>query len=391
MPPKRKSARQAGRPAAKITKRATPSSSASSDLAEVSAAQQTAEPVNLVDLTSVVTLAVTEALKAVGVGQTTPLSSPPTVNSSPGPVDASATVETATAAEIASISSLSAGMSISNSNDKPSEVNFTSVAIDLEARVLAKLKAKIWADEYIDFGALLSSFPDDDKFILSFNNDGKSPSLCLEPSKPKPKFLSLRQWQTTFNTFVAVYTVKYPLKVAALLKYCEVVRDIANKSGNWRHLSPSLAFIFSRSFLLRTAPHYLNAWNRLYYDQQFRYLRQTNPEKFPWDRVMWELWNQAIHVTSKSPPENTRNKKTQTRPFLSFPKGVCWKFHSGEICAGCRFKHTCFKCGATHPATQCHAKPSVQHASSSGEDRKGSAPLKLRSNSSKAAQAGTVP
>ena len=29
------------------------------------------------------------------------------------------------------------------------------------------------------------------------------------------------------------------------------------------HLSPSLAFIFSRSFLLRIAPHYLNAWNRL--------------------------------------------------------------------------------------------------------------------------------
>ena len=29
------------------------------------------------------------------------------------------------------------------------------------------------------------------------------------------------------------------------------------------HLSSSLPFIFSRSFLLRTAPHYLNAWNRL--------------------------------------------------------------------------------------------------------------------------------
>ena len=27
--------------------------------------------------------------------------------------------------------------------------------------------------------------------------------------------------------------------------------------------SSSLGFIFSRSFLLRTAPHYLNAWNRL--------------------------------------------------------------------------------------------------------------------------------
>ena len=130
-----------------VTKQATPSSSASSDLTEVLAAQQTAEPVNIVDLTGVVTLAVTEALKAVGVGQTTPLASPPTVNPSHGSVDASATVEIATAAEIASISYLSAGMSISNSNDKPSEVNFSSVAIDLEARVSAKLKAKIWADE----------------------------------------------------------------------------------------------------------------------------------------------------------------------------------------------------------------------------------------------------
>ena len=118
---------------------------------------------NIVDLTSMVTLAVTEALKAVKVGQMTPLSSSPTVNPSHGSEDASATVETATAAEIASISSLLAGMSISNSNDKPSEVNFMSVAIDLEAQVSTKLKAKIWADEYIDFGALLLSFPDDDK------------------------------------------------------------------------------------------------------------------------------------------------------------------------------------------------------------------------------------
>ena len=279
-------------------------------------------------------MAVTEALKAAGVGKATPLASPTTVNPSSGSVDASSPVETATAAEIASISSLSAGMSISNSTDKPSEVNFTSVAIDLEARVSAKLKAKIWANEYVDFGALLSSFPDDEKFVLSFNNnEGKSPSLCLEPPKPKPKFLSSGQWQTAFNTFVAVYTVKYPLEVAALLKYCEVVRDIANNSGNW-----------------------------CYYDQQFRYLRQRNPEKFPWDRVMWELWNQAIHVTSKSPQGYKRNKKPQNRPFLSFPKGVCWKFHSGEFCPSCRFKHTCFKCGATHlPHLNCGPTPVKPH------------------------------
>ena len=159
MPPKRKSTRQSGRSAAKITKRATPASSASSDLAEVSVAQQTAAPVNTAELACVVTMSVMEALKAAGVGQVTPLASPTTVNPSSGSVDAASTVETATAAEIASISSLSAGMSISNSNDKPSEVNYTSVAIDLEAHVSAKLKAKIWANEYIDFGGYYRLFP----------------------------------------------------------------------------------------------------------------------------------------------------------------------------------------------------------------------------------------
>ena len=59
MPPKRKSGRQSGRSAAKIAKRANPAPSASSDLAEVSAAQQTAAPVNMDDLASVVTVAVT--------------------------------------------------------------------------------------------------------------------------------------------------------------------------------------------------------------------------------------------------------------------------------------------------------------------------------------------
>ena len=52
---------------------------------------------------------------------------------------------------------------------------------------------------------------------------------------------------------------------------CEVKKAMKSKGGLGRevrerslsHLSPSLAFIFSRSFLLRTAPYYLNAWNRL--------------------------------------------------------------------------------------------------------------------------------
>lgn len=73
MPPKRKSARQGGRSAAKITKTVAPSLNA---LTEISVAQKTTESVNISDLTRVITLAVTEALKAVGVGKTMPLARP---------------------------------------------------------------------------------------------------------------------------------------------------------------------------------------------------------------------------------------------------------------------------------------------------------------------------
>ena len=39
---------------------------------------------------------------------------------------------------------------------------------------------------------------------------------------------------------------------------CEVKKAMKSRGGL------ALAFIFSRFSLLRTAPHYLNAWNRLY-------------------------------------------------------------------------------------------------------------------------------
>ena len=40
---------------------------------------------------------------------------------------------------------------------------------------------------------------------------------------------------------------------------CGVEKAMKSRGG----LSSSLAFTFSRSLLLCTAPHYLNAWNRL--------------------------------------------------------------------------------------------------------------------------------
>ena len=52
------------------------------------------------------------------------------------------------------------------------------------------------------------------------------------------------------------------------------------------HLSSSLAFIFTRSFLLRTAPHYLNAWNRLH-------------GRLLWGKTWSRGTNSGVNVTHK--------------------------------------------------------------------------------------------
>ena len=45
------------------------------------------------------------------------------------------------------------------------------------------------------------------------------------------------------------------------MKYCEVVRDLENKFGDW-----------------------------IFYDEQVRYLRQSPPDLYPCDQIYWELY-----------------------------------------------------------------------------------------------------
>lgn len=64
-------------------------------------------------------------------------------------------------------------------------------------------------NEYIDFGSLLTVSPEETKYHLSVANDNDN--------------LTIDQWITAFNVFVAVYTVKAPHSISSFMKYCEVV------------------------------------------------------------------------------------------------------------------------------------------------------------------------
>ena len=135
---------------------------------------------------------------------------------------------------------------------------FSSLALELGGSVRDKIKGKVWANEYVDLGLLLSVTPGPDCYSISINTSTPSSEaqLTLEPWKPLKKITHINQWISAFNTFVAIYVVKFPQEAPKLMNYCEIIRDIAAKLGDW-----------------------------LFYDEQFHLLRQNAPTKYLWDAV----------------------------------------------------------------------------------------------------------
>ena len=113
------------------------------------------------------------------------------------------------------------------------------------------------------------------------------------------------------------------------MKYGEVVRDLAARGGNWR-----------------------------FYDTQFRSLRQSNVPGMPWGTTHWELWIRAQNMkpNTQARPNASPASTVQLGPFV--PLGYCRKYHKGFKCAGCNYKHQCFKCGATHCVKTCDFRSS---------------------------------
>ena len=108
-----------------------------------------------------------------------------------------------------------------NVGEEPRQL-FTSIGVDLGARVSSKTKAKIWANEYTDFGALLSVAPPRERYALSMTSSGGvsgQPHLTLEPYHAPKKVTTIQQWITAFNIFVSIYSEKAADDAPKLMKY----------------------------------------------------------------------------------------------------------------------------------------------------------------------------
>ena len=205
---------------------------------------------------------------------------------------------------------------------------FNSSSVPLHARVHDKLRNRIWADEYIELAELLKTTPNLDYSLQIMDKEG-SPSLCFTKSM-KEKSMTLDQWLSAIHIFTAVYTVKKPEQGPNLVKYIEIVRDLAKRGGDWR-----------------------------YYDESFRYMRSS--EGWPWEQPHWELWFKAVTVKDLFKSGNTSGSSLPYKPFRygsrrfqqPLQRGVCLKYNSRRPCSGCRFDHRCGFCRGAHPSTQC--------------------------------------
>ena len=153
----------------------------------------------------------------------TPVQDAPVNNSPNGAIGADATVQGSVASVIHTPSGETlTGVALAQPNDRPGDI-FCSMSLPIDARVTTKLKAKIWANEFINFGQLITVTPMEEQFNISVNTSKDSPgqpTLCLEPLQ-KGKNIStvstIDTWTSAFQIFVGIYTSKFPAEAPALI------------------------------------------------------------------------------------------------------------------------------------------------------------------------------
>lgn len=187
--------------------------------------------------------------------------------------------------------------------------------IPLGASIPLRIKNKIWNDQFIDLKCLLPNFKEENVSIQIENN-----AIQFNSQSSKQSIMSLHQWTSAFLIFMAIYTEKLPQEHANLLKYCFTVREIGSSNGD-------------------------GAWR--YYDENFRKLRQSN--KVPWQLPITEYMVKACTLTHSfrsSQNSSSRTKATQR---------VCFNYNNGTKCkySPCYFKHICQQCSEQHPRIKC--------------------------------------
>ena len=190
-----------------------------------------------------------------------------------------------------------------------------------------KIKAKIWAGEYIELGILKP------RKVGRSEPKPSTSSGSAAPSDPKQPATFL-EWFEWFTTFAAIYCTKQPKESVSLFSYMQLIYGL--------YQEPPLSYVW------RT------------YDEEFRKLRALCNE-FPWHTIN----SQTLRIAKgacleglKGPSRRPGQKMDNSKGHKTTDKAsVCFQFNDrdkqGCRRANCKYAHKCAKCFASHPAYAC--------------------------------------
>ncbi|XP_052791565.1 uncharacterized protein LOC128225693 [Mya arenaria] len=204
------------------------------------------------------------------------------------------------------------------------------ISTPISHQVKKSIQHDIWRNKFIDLASLLPSLSSSSQTPVQYTlNLDQHSNISVQASSRLRKITSIDTWTTAFLRFVAIYTAKFPFETPQLMKYGEIVRDLAARR-------PGLAFA--------------------QYDTQFRMLRES--VLLPWDRLHTEFLLMAS--TSYHPPtQSFRSHQQANTSCPSCPRrfhpNTCWNFNRSTKCRSqhCPHPHICGYCLGPHPAYNC--------------------------------------
>jgi len=199
-------------------------------------------------------------------------------------------------------------------------------AVPLGSLVDTKIKERIWANQFIDLGLLISEAAHETTYLSS--------SLSFQQNQTHriKTINSIEQWSDAFLIFIAIHTEHCPSDTQDILKYMQLIRTMSRDA-------PSRVF--------------------LAYDRDFRKLRCHF--SLPWCLLHQELFysvSKAAGVQGRQYP-NQHRMFPQRRQLMGklqpFPNGYCFTFCSEGRCSNptCNFTHKCPTCNGPHGLPQC--------------------------------------
>lgn len=184
-----------------------------------------------------------------------------------------------------------------------------------------------------------------DQFSLTL--DHRSHINIIPTSRPK-KITSIEGWSTAFIRFVAIYAEKFPTHTPDLMKYFEIVRDIASRR-------PGLAWqVYDIQFRLLKAQSNL-PWHIMHYELWLKACTEPLPSHGQYRPYTGTGRPQSFHhppFPNNRPWQKPRAPATTSQP--RFWTKTCWPYNRGECqSTNCTLPHICGFCKGSHSAGQC--------------------------------------